>query len=90
MSDFYDDIQMIREKYGVVLAVYSKEDVALALEDKGYTVADAVAKAEVIWNDTLFTTAIQDHLNSPEAIGLADMVSDAIRELEVRDGDEAE
>ena len=61
---------------------------ALALEDKGYTVADAVAKAEVIWNDTLFTTAIQDHLNSPEAIGLADMVSDAIRELEVRDGAE--
>ena len=85
MSDFYEDIQAIRDKYGVVLAVYSKEDVALALEDKGYTIADAVAKAEAIWSDTLFTTAIQDHLNSPDAIGLADMVSDAIRELEMRD-----
>jgi hypothetical protein len=86
MSDFYDDIQAIREKYGVVLAVYSKEDIVLTLEDMGYTNTDAITKAEDIWNNTLLTECIQDHLNSPEAIGLADIVTDALRELEAKNG----
>jgi hypothetical protein len=88
MSDFYDDIQAIREKYKVVIAVYSKEDIALALEDMGYTTPAAIDKAEDIWNNTLLTNSIQDHLNSPEAIGLSDIVTDALRELEEQGGAE--
>ena len=88
MSDFYDDIQAIREKYKVVIAVYSKEDIALTLEDMGYTTPAAIAKAEEIWDNTLFTQSSQDHLNSPEAIGLADIVTDALREVEEEDGEE--